>query len=77
MFLKVIDLLALEGAVRVRVIRVPEFLLGPPTSPSSICVPTSLPVLAGMKRGVDDLSSNASVSQFWSEVSMTLLSSSR
>jgi len=31
------------------------------TSPSSICVATSFPVLAGMKSGVGGLSKNASV----------------
>lgn len=31
------------------------------TSPSSICVATSFPVLAGMKSGVAGLSKNASV----------------
>lgn len=51
--------------------------IGSPTSPSSICVPTSLPVLAGMKSGVAGLSRKASVWQSMSEVTVTSLNSSR
>lgn len=42
------------------------------TSPSSICVATSFPVLAGMKSGVGGLSKNASV---WHSVSTSIIRS--
>lgn len=48
-----------------------------PTSPSSICVSTSLPDLAGMKSGVAGLSRKASVWHSISVATMTSLSSSR
>lgn len=42
------------------------------TSPSSICVATSLPVLAGTKKGVGGLSKNASV---WHSTSTSIIRS--